>query len=98
MASSGPGATAPGANAPWVDAPPGPFLRPPLPAQARPTSLFRQFAPELFLLPLRTALRCEIGGIDILQPDADIYAAMDAPVNQSIMKVDPPQNEGDQLL
>ena len=38
------------------------------------------------------------GGIDILQPDADTYAATDAPVNQSVMKVDPPQKEGDQLL
>ena len=38
------------------------------------------------------------GDIDILQPDADTYAATDAPVNQAVMKVDPPQNEGDQLL
>ncbi len=38
------------------------------------------------------------GGIDILRPDADTYAATDAPVNQVVIKVDPPQNEGDQLL
>ena len=38
------------------------------------------------------------GGIDILRPDADTYTATDAPVNQSVMKVDPPQKEGDQLL
>ena len=30
--------------------------------------------------------------------NADTYAATDTPVNQAVMKVNPPQNEGDQLL